>query len=38
MQTCRRPVGAGLVVAILGWLLWRATREEAPPLPILHPA
>ena len=29
-------VGSGQ--ALLGWLLWRSTREAAPPLPILHPA
>lgn len=28
----------GSAQALLGWLLWRSTRESAPPLPILHPA
>ena len=29
-------VGSGQ--ALLGWFMWRSTRESAPPLPILHPA
>ena len=29
-------VGSGQ--ALLGWWLWRSTRETAPTLPILHPA
>jgi hypothetical protein len=29
-------VGSGQ--ALLGWWLWRSTRETAPALPILHPA
>lgn len=29
-------VGSGQ--ALLGWVLWRSTRETAPTLPILHPA
>jgi len=29
-------VGSGQ--ALLGWWLWRATRDAAPPLPVLHPA
>jgi hypothetical protein len=28
----------GSVQAVLGWLLWRATRTAAPPIPLLHPA
>jgi hypothetical protein len=31
-------LAVGSVQALLGWLLWRTTREAAPPLPILHPA
>jgi len=29
-------VGSGQ--ALLGWWLWRSTRDAAPPLPVLHPA